>query len=81
MQHHEGLVEEKTDISTPPLCLLEDMIEVCFSLLVSNEWETLSPSCLCVLVLALLNAESKEDKLQLSGPVRHRGGEEVSYAV
>lgn len=52
--------------------------EVCLSLLVSNECETLSLSCLFVLVLALLNAESKEDKLQLSGPVRHRGGEEFN---
>lgn len=60
MQHHEGLVEEKTDVFTPPFCLLG---EVCLRLLVSNKWETFSLSCLCVLVLALLDAERKEDKL------------------
>lgn len=63
MQHCEGLGEEKTDILTPPLCLLGDMIEVCLRLLLSHEWETFSLSCLCVLVLALLDAQRKEDKL------------------
>lgn len=63
MQHYEGLVEEKTDIFTPKLCLLGDMIEVCLRLLVSNEWETLSLSCLCVLVLDLLDAERKPGNL------------------
>lgn len=47
MQHHEGLVEEKTDVFTPPFCLLGDIIEVCLRLLVSNKWETFSLSCLC----------------------------------